>query len=130
VSSPVETLKPIGGKVVDQLGNMHPYKLMDQKTSFAEDMLLDETKLPPSFWKDDKDPAHHDSFTKALVLPLEWRRENLNGTQNEKGLFSTSLPDIFDKQSEPSLSLFFCFLLRRFNTGSYRTLNILHRPVM
>jgi hypothetical protein len=111
VSSPVETLKP-RGKVVDQLGNMHPYKLMDQKTSFVEDKLLDETshvELPRSCWRDDKDSAHQESFTKALVLPFEGRRGNLNGTQNEKGLFSISLPDFFDKQSEPSYSLF-CFV--------------------
>ncbi|KAK3144904.1 hypothetical protein QOZ80_4AG0319510 [Eleusine coracana subsp. coracana] len=102
VSSPLENIKPIGVKVVNQLDNMQPYKLIDQKTSFVDDKLLDETRhfdLPPSRWRDDQDPAlQPDSFTKALAFPLDGRRGNLNGTENERELFSSSLPDIFDKK--------------------------------
>jgi hypothetical protein len=107
VSSPVETLKPIEAKVVDQFDNMQP-----------------------SSWRDDKDTTHqHGSFTKALVLPLEGRRENLNGTQSEKGLFSCSLPDIFDKKSKHrALSLF--LLVRCLNIASYLTMIFLHRAAI
>jgi len=67
-----------------------------------DDKLLD-VKLPPSSWREDQDPANQrDSFPKPLVSPLEGRRGSLNGIQYESGLFSSSLPDIFDKKSEPS----------------------------
>ncbi|TVU14740.1 hypothetical protein EJB05_38231 [Eragrostis curvula] len=91
----------IGAKIVDQLDNNQPYKLMDRKSSFVE-KLLDQNwhvKLPPSCWRDDQDRAHQqDSFTKALALPSEGRNGDLNRTQNEFGFFSSSLPDIFDKK--------------------------------
>jgi hypothetical protein len=100
---PLQKLKPIGATVVDQLDIMRPYKLMDQKVPFGLDDKLLDVKLPPSSWREDQDPANqHDSFPKALVSPLEGRRGSLNGTQYESGLFSSSLPDIFDKKSEAS----------------------------
>jgi len=96
---PLQKLKPIGATVVDQLDIMRPYKLMDQKVPFGLDDKLLDVKLPPSSWREDQDPANqHDSFPKALVSPLEGRRGSLNGTQYESGLFSSSLPDIFDKK--------------------------------
>ncbi|XP_062225511.1 protein MEI2-like 4 isoform X2 [Phragmites australis] len=75
---------------------------MDQETPFGlQDKLLGQknVNLLPSSWRADQDPVHHhDSFSKLLALPLEGRRENLNGTQYESGLFSSSLPDIFYKK--------------------------------
>jgi hypothetical protein len=101
--SPPQKLKPIGSAVVDQLDIMQPYKLMDQKVSFGLDDKLFDVKLPPSSWREDQDPANQrDSFPKPLVSPLKGTRGSLNGTQYESGLFSSSLPDIFDKKSEPS----------------------------
>lgn len=98
------------GAVVNQL-DMQPYKLMDQKAQFGlDDKLLDQrnVNLPPSFWRADQNHVHQrDSFPKLLVSPLEGRTGSLNGTQYESGLFSSSLPDIFDKKSEPS---YFCLL--------------------
>ncbi|XP_066347111.1 protein MEI2-like 4 isoform X2 [Miscanthus floridulus] len=78
---------------------MQPYKLMDQKVPFGLDDKLLDVKLPPSSWREDQDPANQrDSFPRPLVSPLEGRRGSLNGTQYESGLFSSSLPDIFDKK--------------------------------
>lgn len=89
------------GAVVNQL-DMQPYKLMDQKAQFGlDDKLLDQrnVNLPPSFWRADQNHVHQrDSFPKLLVSPLEGRMGSLNGTQYESGLFSSSLPDIFDKK--------------------------------
>ncbi|WVZ85407.1 hypothetical protein U9M48_032343 [Paspalum notatum var. saurae] len=100
--SPLQKIKPIGTTVVDQLDIMQPLKLMDRKAPFvSEDKLLDQrdVNLPPSSWRVDQDPVHQrDSFPKPLVSPLEGRRGSLNGTQYESGLFSSSLPDIFDKK--------------------------------
>ncbi|KAF8715429.1 hypothetical protein HU200_027076 [Digitaria exilis] len=80
---------------------MHPYRLMDQKAPFGiDDRLLGQrnVNLPPFSWRADQDSVHQrDSFPKPLVSPLEVRR-CLNGTQYENGLFSSSLPDIFDKK--------------------------------
>jgi hypothetical protein len=108
--SSLQKFKPIGGAVVNQF-DMQPYKLMDQKAQFGpEDKLLDQrnVNLPPSFWRADQDHAHQRvSFPKPLFSPLEGRRGSLNGAQYESGLFSSSLPDIFDKKSEPS---YFCLL--------------------
>ncbi|CAL5027777.1 unnamed protein product [Urochloa decumbens] len=102
VCSPLQRLKPIGAAVVNQLDIMQPYKLMDQKAPFdLNDKLLDQrnVNLPPSSWRADQDHVHQrDSFLKPLVSPLEGRRGCLNGTQYESGLFSSSLPDIFDKK--------------------------------
>ncbi|CAL5067463.1 unnamed protein product [Urochloa decumbens] len=100
--SPLQKLKPIGAAVVNQLDIMQPYKLMDQKAPFGlDDKLLDQrnVNLPPSSWRADQDHVRQrDSFLKPLVSPLEGRRGSLNGTQYESGLFSSSLPDIFDKK--------------------------------
>jgi hypothetical protein len=68
---------------------------------FSLDGKLLDVKLPPSSWREDQDLANQlDSFPKSLVPPLEGRRGSLNGTQYENGLFSSSLPDFFDKKSE------------------------------
>lgn len=88
---------------MDQLDIMQPHKLMDQKVPFSLDDKLLDVKLPPSSWREDQDPANQlDSFPKPLVSPLEGRRGSVNGTQYESGLFSSSLPEFFDKKSEPS----------------------------
>lgn len=97
--SPLQKLKCIGATVVDQLDIMQPHKLMDQKVPFSLDDKLLDVKLPPSSWRDDQDPANQlDSFPKPLVSPLEGRRGSVNGTQYESGLFSSSLPEFFDKK--------------------------------
>lgn len=100
--SPLQKLKPIGAAVVDQPDIMQSYQLMDQKAPFGlGDKLLAQRKvnLPPSTWRMDRDFVHQrDSFPKPLVSPLEGRRGCLNGTQYESGLFSSSLPDFFDKK--------------------------------
>ncbi|CAO2042087.1 unnamed protein product [Urochloa humidicola] len=100
--SPLQKLKPIGATVVNQLDIRQPYKLMDQKAPFGlDDKLMDQrnVNLPPSSWRADLDHVRQrDYFSKPLVSPLEGRRGSLNGTQYESGLFSSSLPDIFDKK--------------------------------
>ncbi|CAN6234853.1 unnamed protein product [Urochloa humidicola] len=100
--SPLQKPKPIGAALVNQLDIMQPYKLMDQKAPFGlDDKLLDQrnVNLPPSSWRADQDHVHQrDSFLEPLVSPLEGRRGSLNGTQYESGLFSSSLPNIFDKK--------------------------------
>ncbi|XP_062184033.1 protein MEI2-like 4 isoform X2 [Phragmites australis] len=81
---------------------MQPHKLMDQKTPFGlEDKLLGQknVNLPRSSCRADQDHVHRPhSFFKPLASPLEGRRENSNMSQFESGLFSSSLPDIFDKK--------------------------------
>lgn len=95
---------------MDQLDIMHAYKLMEQKAPFGLDDKFLDVKLPPSSWKEDQDPAsQRDSFPKPLVSPLGSRRGSLIGTQYENGLFSSSLPDIFDKKSEPSYFISYVF---------------------
>ncbi|KAL6652802.1 hypothetical protein ACP70R_011727 [Stipagrostis hirtigluma subsp. patula] len=102
-SSPLEKLKPIGAKVEDQSESMQPYKLMDRKTAFGlEDKFLGlerHANLPPSPLRTHQDLMHRkDSFSNPLALHPDGRRINLNGTHYESGLFSCSLPDIFDKK--------------------------------
>uniref|UniRef100_A0A453BW48 Uncharacterized protein n=1 Tax=Aegilops tauschii subsp. strangulata TaxID=200361 RepID=A0A453BW48_AEGTS len=81
---------------------MEPYKLMDQKTPFGERKLLGHQRhvnLPPTPWRADQDPLQqHDSFSKPLALFPNARKGHLNMTQYENGLFSSSLPDIFDNK--------------------------------
>ncbi|KQJ82362.1 hypothetical protein BRADI_5g08580v3 [Brachypodium distachyon] len=101
-SSPVDKLNPVGAEVVNQLELMEPYKLMDQKTSFGEHKLLGQQRhanLPPTAWRADQDPAEqHDSFSKPLALFPHVRKGHLSAIHYENGLFSSSLPDIFDKK--------------------------------
>ena len=104
-SSPVEKPKPIGAKVVDQLELMESYKLMDQKTPFGEHRLLGQQRhvnLPPTPWRADQDPVQqHDLKPFPNV-----RKGHLSMTHYENGLFSSSLPDIFDNKCEPLFSVF------------------------
>jgi hypothetical protein len=99
-SSPAEKLKPIGAKVLDQLEPMEPYKLMDQKTPFGEHKLLSQQRhvnVPPTSWRADQDTVQqHDS--KPLALFPNVRKGHLSMPHYENGLFSSSLPDIFDKK--------------------------------
>ncbi|KAM0839993.1 hypothetical protein ACQ4PT_059959 [Festuca glaucescens] len=90
-------LRPAG---VDQLELMEPHKLMDQKTPFGEHKLLGQQRhanLPPTLWRADQDTVQqHDS--KPLALFPNVRKGHLSMTHYENGLFSSSLPDIFDKK--------------------------------
>jgi hypothetical protein len=99
-SSPAEKLKPIGAKVLDQLELMEPYKMMDQKTPFGEHKLLSQQRhvnVPPTSWRADQDTVQqHDS--KPLALFPNVRKGHLSMPHYENGLFSSSLPDIFDKK--------------------------------
>ncbi|XP_047066293.1 protein MEI2-like 4 [Lolium rigidum] len=96
-SSPVHMLRPAG---VDQLELMEPHNLMDQKTPFGEHKLLGQHRhanLPPTLWRPDQDTVQqHDS--KPLALFPNVRKGHLSMTHYENGLFSSSLPDIFDKK--------------------------------
>ncbi|CAM0904839.1 unnamed protein product [Alopecurus aequalis] len=99
-SSPVEKPKPIGAKVVDQLELMESYKLMDQKTPFGEHKLLGQQRhvnLPPTPWKADQDTVQQHDL-KPLGLFPNVRKGHLSMPQYENGLFSSSLPDIFDNK--------------------------------
>jgi hypothetical protein len=102
--------KPSGAKVFDQLELMEPYNLMDQKNPFGERKLLGQQRhanLPPTSWRADLDTVQqHDS--KPLALFPNVRKGHLSMTHYENGLFSSSLPDIFDKKCESSFFVF-CF---------------------
>jgi hypothetical protein len=110
-------LRPAG---VDQLELMEPHKPMAQKTPFGEHKLLGQQRhanLPPTLWRADQDTVQqHDS--KPLALFPNVRKGHLNMTHYENGLFSSSLPDIFDKKCESSfLSFAFLLHLALHNTG-------------
>ncbi|XP_072963804.1 protein MEI2-like 4 isoform X2 [Typha angustifolia] len=103
VSSSLENLHPVGANPVDFLESQtHIFK--DLKTKFSlENHLIGRERinsLSSTCWKASYQDSlsHSDLSAKTASLVAHGRKVDVNGTRYEKGLFSSSLSEMFDKK--------------------------------